>query len=173
MATTKQQVPSFVINDSIKYLDEVRVTGEGYSGEIMHLDDVRNKAYSEGKDVVLINYKVRPAIVRVCDYSKFLYELKKKAKSQKQGAQQLKEVQLSVSIAKHDMETKATNAKKFIEQGHKVRVVLSMKGREIDRKEENKRSLLEFIEMMSDVAVPESLPREEGKRVIVILKKKK
>ena len=173
MAQTKQKTPSYIINDSIKYLTDVRVVGDGFEGVIMSLDDARQAAYANGLDIVLINSKVKPAIVKVCDYSKFLYEMKKKAKKQQQSTPQVKEVQLSVSIATHDMETKASKAKKFIEEGHKVRVVLSMKGREIERREANKKSLYEFISMMEDVATPEAMPRDEGKRTIVILKKKK
>jgi translation initiation factor IF-3 len=84
----------------------------------------------------------------------------------------LKEIQLSVNIAKHDMETKAKNTRKFIEDGCRVRVTLTMKGRELSRREENKKSILEFIVMLEDIAVPESIPRDEGNKTSVILKKK-
>ena len=84
----------------------------------------------------------------------------------------LKEIQLSVNITEHDLQTKANNAKKFIENGNKVKVTLTMKGRELSRREENKRSILEFIVMLEDVAVPESQPRDDGNKTIVILKKK-
>lgn len=173
MTNNKNQKVSFIINDRIKYLDEVRAVGEGLDGIVMKLDDARKLAEERGEDVVLINYKVKPAIVRICDYQKFLYEYKKKMKKQSSPQTQVKEVQLSVSIAQHDLETKAHNAQKFIEQGHKVKVVLTMKGREMDRREENKRSLYTFIELMSDVAIPEAQPKDEGKKTIVVLKKKK
>jgi translation initiation factor IF-3 len=84
----------------------------------------------------------------------------------------LKEIQLSVNIAKHDLETKVNNAKKFIEDGSRVRVILSMKGRELSRREDNKKSILEFIVMMDEVATPESAPKDEGNKTTVILKKK-
>ena len=101
-----------------------------------------------------------------------LYELKKAAKKNKQQVKPLKEIQLSVNIAKHDLETKANNAKKFIEDGSRVRVILAMKGRELSRREDNKKSILEFIVMMDDVAVPESTPKDEGNKTVVILKKR-
>ena len=84
----------------------------------------------------------------------------------------MKEVQLSVNISEHDLETKANNARKFIENGNRVKVTLTMRGRELVRREENKRSILEFIVMMDDVAVPESQPRDEGNKTTVILKRK-
>jgi translation initiation factor IF-3 len=101
-----------------------------------------------------------------------LYELKKVAKKAKQNVKPLKEIQLSVNIATHDLQTKANNARKFIEEGSRVRVTLTMKGRELSRREENKKSILEFIVMMEDVAVPEAAPRDEGNKTSVILKKK-
>ena len=102
-----------------------------------------------------------------------MYELKKNAKKNKQNTKPLKEIQLSVNIAKHDLETKANSARKFIEDGSRVRVILSMKGREVSRREENKKSILEFIVLLEDVAVPEMTPRDEGNKTVVILKKKK
>ena len=63
-------------------------------------------------------------------------------------------------------------AKEFIEDGNKVKVVLTMKGRELGRREDSKKSLLTFIVEMDEVAVPESLPRDEGNKCTIILKKK-
>jgi translation initiation factor IF-3 len=123
-------------------------------------------------DLVEIQGKSEVPIVRVCNYEKMLYELKKAAKKNKQQVKPLKDIQLSVNIAKHDLETKANNAKKFIEDGSRVRVTLAMKGRELSRREDNKKSILEFIVMMDDVAVPESTPKDEGNKTVVILKKR-
>jgi len=111
-------------------------------------------------------------ILRICQFDKMIYEMKKAAKKNKQQSKPLKEIQLSVNIAKHDLETKANNARKFLDDGSKVKVILSMKGREVARREENKKSILEFIVMLEDVAVPESTPRDEGNRTTVILKKR-
>jgi len=164
---------SFRVDNGIKYVEEVRVVSDDINGVIMPIGEARRLAEERGLNLVLINQKTTPQIVKICDYGKFLYEYKKAQKEKNKNQTQLKEVQLSVNIAKHDMETKANNTKKFIEQGDKVRVVLSMKGRELDRREENKRSIFQFIEMVSDFAVPESMPKDEGTRTIVILKKKK
>jgi translation initiation factor IF-3 len=101
-----------------------------------------------------------------------LYEMKRMAKKNKQTAKPLKDIQLSVNIAKHDMETKANNARRFLEDGSRVRVTLTMRGREMARREENKKSILEFIVMLDDVAVPEAAPRDDGNKTSVILKRR-
>ena len=123
-------------------------------------------------DMIEINPSSNPPIIKIASYEKLIYELKKAAKKNKQSAKPLKEVQLSVNITEHDLQTKANNARKFIENGNKVKVTLTMKGRELSRRDESKRSILEFIVMLEDVAVPESQPRDDGNKTIVILKKK-
>jgi translation initiation factor IF-3 len=71
------------------------------------------------------------------------------------------------------METKAKKVKEFVEEGDKVKVSLFLKGREVQRRDELKKALYIFIEMVENVAVPESLPKDEGNRSIVILKARK
>ena len=99
--------------------------------------------------------------------------MQKRAKKQAKPQNTVKEVQLSTNIAKHDMEVKANRAKDFIEHGDKVKVVLTMRGRELGRREESKRSLYEFLAMCDEYAVPEAMPKDEGNRCIAILKPKK
>lgn len=164
---------SFRINDDIPFYKEVRVTSDEIKGEVMTLDEAKELAYSKGLDIVEMNTRVTPPIMRICQYDKLIYEMKKSAKKNKQNAQQLKEIQLSVNIASNDLNTKAKQAKRFIEDGDKVKVVLTMRGRELSRRDENKRSILEFITLLDEVAVPETMPKDEGNKTIVILKKKK
>ena len=162
----------FRVNDEIRIGGNVRIVGEGIESKVVTMSEARKIAEDMELDLVEIQGKSDAPIVRVCNYEKMLYELKKAAKKNKQQVKPLKEIQLSVNIAKHDLETKANNAKKFIEDGSRVRVILVMKGRELSRREDNKRSILEFIVMMDDVAVPESTPKDEGNKTVVILKKR-
>jgi translation initiation factor IF-3 len=161
----------FRVNDEIRVIGNVRIVGEGIESEIVPISKARKIAEDMELDLVELQGKSDVPIVRVCNYEKMIYELKKAAKKNKQP-KPLKEIQLSVNIAKHDLETKVNNAKKFIEDGSRVRVILSMKGRELARREDNKKSILEFIVMMDEVATPESTPKDEGNKTTVILKKK-
>ena len=162
----------FRVNDEIRIGGNVRIVGEGSESKVVTMSEARKIAEDMELDLVEIQGKSDVPIVRVCNYEKMLYELKKAAKKNKQQVKPLKEIQLSVNIAKHDLETKANNAKKFIEDGSRVRVTLAMKGRELSRREDNKKSILEFIVMMDDVAIPESTPKDEGNKTVVILKKR-
>ena len=165
-------LPNFRINDEIHGNYDVRITGDGIESKVVSLKEA--KAIAEGMelDLVEINPSTQPPIMKIASYEKMMYELKKNAKKNKQVAKPLKEIQLSVNITEHDLQTKANNARKFIENGNKVKATLTMKGRELLRRDESKRSILEFIVMLDDVAVPEFQPKDDGNKTIVILKKK-
>jgi translation initiation factor IF-3 len=165
-------IPKFRVNDEIYGYKEVRIVGEGIESKVISLAEARKIADEMELDLIEINSSVNPPILKIASYEKMIYELKKSAKKNKQSSKPLKEIQLSVNISEHDLQTKANNARKFIENGNKVKTILTMKGRELDRREENKRSILEFIVMLEDVATPEGQLREEGNKTIVILKKK-
>ena len=162
----------FRVNDEIRFSGNVRIVGDGIDSKVVTMSEARKIAEDMELDLVEIQGKSDVPIIRICNYEKMVYEMKKAAKKSKQQAKPLKDIQLSVNIAKHDLETKANNAKKFIEDGSKVRVTLTMKGRELSRREDNKKSILEFIVMMDDVAIPESALRDEGNKTVVILKKR-
>lgn len=163
----------FLINDEIRFNGNVRIVGEGIESKIVPMSEARKIAQSMELDLVELQAKSDVPIIRICNYEKMIYELKRSAKKNKHQTKPLKEIQLSVNIAKHDLETKVNNAKKFIEDGSRVKVTLSMKGRELLRRDENKKSILEFVVLMEDVAVPEASLRDEGNKTVVILKKKK
>ncbi|MBO6252397.1 MAG: translation initiation factor IF-3 [Bacteroidaceae bacterium] len=162
----------FKVNEEIKLYGNVRIVGEGIESKVVPIAEARSMAESMELDLVLLNTNGNEPVIKLCNYEKMLYEMKRMAKKNKQVAKPLKDIQLSVNIAKHDMETKANNARRFLEDGSRVRVTLTMRGREMARHEENKKSILEFIVMLEDVAVPEAAPRDDGNRTSVILKRR-
>ena len=160
------------INDEIDFYGQVRVVGENANNEVMPIDKARKLAESLDLDLVEINSRVTPPIMKVCNYEKMVYELKKTLKKNRQQAKPPKEIQLSVNIAENDLKTKENQARKFIEDGFKVKVILIMKGRELSRRMENKKTIFKFIAVLEDSAAAESLPKDEGTRTIVFLKRK-
>ena len=160
------------INDEIDFYGSVRVIGEDIESSVIPMKDARALAESLDLDIVEINPRTTPPIMRICNYEKMVYELKKSLKKNKQQAKPPKEIQLSVNIADNDLKTKENKARQFLEEGFKVKVILSMRGRELARRDENKKSILRFIVDLEEVAVAESQPKDEGNRTIVILKRK-
>lgn len=165
-------MPKFRINDELHGTYDVRIVGEDIESKIISLSEAKKIANDMEMDLIEINSNVNPPIMKIASYEKMLYEMKKAMKKNKQNVKPMKEIQLSVNISEHDLQTKVNNARKFIDGGSKVKVVLSMRGRELVRREENKRSILEFIVALENVAIPEAQPRDEGNRTVVILKKK-
>lgn len=165
------------INQELKIYDTIRLiykdeaTDENQS-KIMSIDEAFALSEKHSLDLIEINGNTMPPIVKLYDYSKYLFDLKKASKNKAKSNNVCKEIQLSVSISQHDLEIKANKAKDFIKDGNKVKVVLTMRGRELGRRDYSKECFNKFIELMSDVAVCESTPRDEGNKVIVILKKK-
>ena len=164
--------PRFRVNEEIRFYGRVRIVGEGIDSKVVPMSEARSIAEEMGMDVVELQSKGDVPIVKICHYDKMLYEMKKAAKKNRQHAKPLKEVQLRVNIAKHDLDTKVNNARRFLEEGSKVKVVLTMKGRELSRREENKKALLEFIVALEDIAAIEGVIKDEGNRTVAILRKK-
>ena len=172
MGKTKNEKFYYRTNEEITLKGNVRIVGNDIESRIVNINEARKIADDMELDLIEFNSKINPPILKIGNYEKLIYELKKNAKKNKQNVTQVKEIQLSVNIAKHDLETKANKAKEFLKDGHKVKVILTMKGREMARKEENKKSLLEFIVMLEDVASIENNLVENGNKTMVILKKK-
>lgn len=171
----KTNEPQYRVNGEIFIQGSpmVRLISPDGGNEICHISEARKKADEFGLDLIEVNPHSNPPVVKIANYQKMVYEMKKNAKKQLHNTKPTKEIQLSVSIAQNDLNTKANSARKFLNDGSKVKVVLTMKGREKQRREENKKSIYMFIDMLSDVSVPESLPKDEGdSKTIVILKKK-
>lgn len=173
MAKNVKNTLSFKVNDEIKLNSElVRIVGNSIESKVIPFDEAKKIAESKGLDLIEINSKVNPAIIKMDDYSKFLFDQKKIARKTKQKVMQIKEIQLTTNIGLNDLETKVKKAIEFIEDGNKVKVVLTMKGRELSRREDSKKSLYQFIDKTKEVAVAESLPKDEGNKCIVTLKHK-
>lgn len=141
--------------------------------EVMTINKAVWFAKTHDLDLIEINPKSDPPVIRIADYQKFLYNIKKKQKANKTTSQVVKEIQLKTNISDHDLKIKEKKATEFLTKGNKVKVVLKMKGRELSRKEESKKCLYQFISDLSEVSTPETMPKDNGGNSIVILKLKK
>ena len=97
---------------------------------------------------------------------------KKKKKKKKQKTFEVKEIRITPNIEQHDFEFKAKNARKFIEDGNKVKITVRFRGRELNYVKLGEEVLNKFIEDLSDVSTPEKKPILEGKNMFIILAKK-
>ena len=148
----------------------------GPNGEqlgVKQIKDALTLASYAGFDLVLINPSGTPPVCKIMDYNRYKYESKKKAKEnmkrQRESNLEMKEYRLSVTIDVHDFNTRAKNALKYLEKGHKVKVNIRFKGREMAHTELGKEVLERFAEAMKDVSTIEQKPKLDGRFMTMML----
>lgn len=126
-------------------------------------------------DLVEISPKAEPPVCRIIDYSKFLYQQKKKQKEIKAKAVKIvvKEIRFGPQTDEHDFEFKLRHAEKFLKEGAKVKAYVFFKGRSILFKEQGEILLLRLATELEDIGTVEQLPRLEGKRMTMMISPKK
>ena len=129
------------------------------------------KADEEGLDLVLISPNAEPPVCKIINYGKFKFEQAKKLKEQKKAQKviEIKEVQLSMTIEKHDMEVKAKHANRFLEDGDKVKVSIRMRGRQQARPDLGIEVMNKFFEMVETTGVIEKAPEVMGRNIFMVL----
>ena len=132
-------------------------------------------AEDQGLDLVEISPKADPPVCKIIDYKKFLYEQKKRQKEMKAKAVKVvvKEIRFGPNTDDHDFNFKLKHAEKFIDEGAKVKAYVFFKGRSILFKDQGQILLLKLAQALEEVATVESMPKMEGKRMIMMLAPKK
>lgn len=154
---------------------DVRLVGDNVENGIYSLKEALVIAQDLELDLVEINPKLDPPVCKILDYKKFLYEQKKKQKQlkAKQTKVVVKEIRFGPQTDEHDYEFKKKNARKFLEEGSKVKSLVFFKGRSIVYKDQGEILLLRLARDLEDCAKVEQMPYMEGKRMFLILTPKK
>jgi translation initiation factor IF-3 len=153
---------------------EVRIVGDGGS-TVVPTREALNMAREQGVDLVEISPNANPPVCRLIDYSKFLYQQKKRQKEMKakQVKVEVKEIRFGPQTDEHDYQFKLKHAKEFLEEGNKVRAYVFFRGRSILFKEQGEVLLLRFANDLEEVGKVESMPSLEGKKMFLYLAPKK
>lgn len=154
---------------------EVRIVGEGQEPRVMSTYDAVKLAEELGLDLVEISPNAVPPVCKFLDYRKFMYDQKKKQKElkAKQSKVVIKEIRFGPNTDEHDFNFKLKNARKFLEEGSKVKAFVFFRGRTIVFKERGEILLLKFAQGIEDIGVLEQMPQLEGKRMTIMLNPKK
>ena len=161
------------VNEQIR-VREVRIAGEGGS-TVMPTRQALDMAREQGVDLVEISPNAQPPVCRIIDYSKFLYQQKKRAKEmkQKQVKVDIKEIRFGPQTDEHDYQFKLKHAQEFLNEGNKVRAYVFFRGRSILFKEQGEVLLLRFANDLEEYAKVEQLPKLDGKKMFLYLAPKK
>lgn len=154
---------------------KVRLVGDNVEQGVYTVPDAIRMAEELELDLVEISPNAEPPVCKVTDYKKFLYEQKKKQKEikAKQAKVTLKEIRFGPNTDDHDFNFKLNHAKKFLEEGSKIKAFVFFKGRTIIYKERGEIILLKFAQELEDFGLVEQLPQLEGKRMIMLMAPKK
>lgn len=153
---------------------EVRVVGDGGT-EVMPTRRALDMARQQNLDLVEISPNAEPPVCRIIDYSKFIYQQKKRQKEmkQKQVKVEVKEIRFGPQTDDHDYQFKLKHAREFLEEGNKVRAYVFFRGRSILFKDQGEVLLLRFANDLEEVAKVEQMPKLEGKKMFLFLAPKK
>ncbi len=156
------------------HVREIRLVSDEGS-EVMPTRQALDLARQQGVDLVEISPNAQPPVCRLIDYSKFLYQQKKRQKEmkQKQVKVEVKEIRFGPQTDEHDYQFKLKHAQEFLEEGNKVRAYVFFRGRSILFKEQGEVLLLRFANDLEEYGKVEQLPKLEGKKMFLYLAPKK
>ncbi len=165
-----------LVGDNLEALSEE--IGKEIKSDIYPTRIVQQWANALELDLVEISPKAKPPVCRIIDYKKFLYQKKKKDKELKAKTAKtvIKEIRFGPNTDDHDFEFKLNHAKKFLSDGAKVKAYVFFRGRTIVFKDRGQLLLLRFLKELEEYGAAETLPKMEGRRMIVMIqpnKKKK
>lgn len=166
MVIKKTEINEAIRDRELRVIDE-----DGSQLGLMSGKDAYAIALEKKLDLVKIAPQAVPPVCKIMDYGKFRYEQQKRDKEAKKKQKQVtvKEVRLSLKIEMHDMETKVNNAKRFLEEGDKVKAALRMRGRELSNTDMARDVMAKFIDLLGESVVIERKPLMEGRSLVVII----
>ena len=163
--------PDNLINEQIRFREVQVIDDEGNKLGKMETSKAIDLAMDKNLDLVLVSANPDNPVCKFMNYGKFKFEQAKREKEskKKQKTFELKEIRVTPNIEEHDFNFKVKNARRFIEDGNKVKITVRFRGRELNYAKLGEQVLNNFSETLSDVATLEKKPLLEGKNMFIIL----
>ncbi len=171
--TPTRDIP--IINERIRF-PKIRVIDSDNSQlGIMTPREALQIAEEKELDLVLVTDKADPPVCRIIDYGKFKFEQEKKAKEakKKQHTVEVKEVKMRYKIEKHDYDVRLNQAKRFLQDGDKVKATVMFRGREIQHSDMARDLLTRLADDLQEFAEVQQFPKQEGRNMMMLLAPKK
>ena len=159
------------INEQIR-ISPVRLVGaDGEQVGVVPIEEAKRAAAERELDLVEVAPTARPPVVKVMDYGKYRFEQAKAAKAakKKQHIIHLKEVKYRPGVSDHDFDFKTRHARRFLEEGNKVKLTMMFRGRQVTHPELGRKVLLRVFAELGDVAKVEMQPKLEGRNMTMVL----
>jgi translation initiation factor IF-3 len=155
---------------------KVRLIGpEGEQIGVVTLSEALERAQEAGYDLAEIAPNAEPPVAKILDWGKYKYEQTKQLQKSKKNQKlvEVKQVRLGLKIGQHDFDVKLKRARKFLAEGHKVKVSLLFRGREITHQDLGHARLNQFLEGVADIATVEQAPQLSGRDLNMVIGQKK
>ncbi len=159
------------VNDEIRIPQVQLVDHDGQNRGIVDIEEAMHLAEEAGLDLVEISPNSRPPVCKILDYGKYKFQAQKKASEarKKQKTVEVKEIKMRPSIDTHDYDVKMRAARRFLDEGDKVKMTLRFRGREMAHQELGLQLLFRVRDDLTDMAKVEAEPKLEGRQMIMIL----
>ena len=159
------------LNEEIRDKEVRVITADGEQLGIMSAKEALKKAEEKNLDLVKIAPTANPSVCKIMDYGKYRFEQTKKEKESKKNQRiiETKEIRLSLNIDTHDFDTKANQARKFLATGHKVKVSIRFRGREMAHPQLGEETMRKFAEALSENCTLEKPAKLEGRQMLMFL----
>ena len=175
LINTRKVAPNNVnndlFNDKIPFREVLVIDAKGNQLGVKSRREALELAYRQNLDLLCVAPKARPAVCKILDYGKYHFEQQKKEKEakRKQHTVELKALRLSPVVDTHDFETKLRQARKWIEQGMKVKIDMRFRGRMMTRQDVGRQIMNDFLDKVKDIAIVEKRPSLEGNTMSLVL----
>ena len=163
-----------LINERVRFPEVLLIGTNGEQLGRMSSKEAYQQAVQADLDLVCVAPNANPPVCKLLNYGKYRYEQQKKAKENRKNQHivEVKEIQLTPQIGQHDVDTKAKAARRFLEEGNKVKVGVRYRGRQLSHAEIGEEVMEKFIASLEDVASVEKAPFMEGKWLNAVLASK-
>ena len=142
---------------------------DGEQVGVMNLEEALKEAEKQGKDLVEVAPEADPVVAKILDYGKYKYQQEKKKKKQ-QKKKKLKTIKFTIKIEEHDFNTKVNHIKRFLKDGHKVRVTVFFRGREKAHKDKGYDLMEKVQDEIEEVGDVDQKPKMKGQVLQMLLK---
>ncbi len=160
-----------MVNESIRFREVMVIGPNGEQYGVMSRNEALDKAEEVNLDLFCVSPGANPPVCKILDYGRHRYEQQKRAREAKknQHVTQIKSLRLSPVIEEHDFNTKLRHARKWLEEGSKVKIDMRFRGRLITRVEVGKKTMNQFLDETKDLGSAEKRPKLEGNTVSVVI----
>lgn len=165
------RIKGHIINEEIRDREVRLIDENGEQLGVVPTDRALDLAFDRKLDLVNVAPNAKPAVCRIMDYGKYRYELAKREKEARKNQKviNVKEVRMTPSIDTNDLRTKARRARDFLNNGDRVKVSVRFRGRELGHKENGRKVLDDFVEMIQDLGKIDKKPTMEGRSMVMFL----